>query len=169
VSKDRWTAAVLTAVLSCAFAVSAFAAGAFTAPASALAERAQVEAPAESQVRAALQRYAELVEKMDHAAIAALFTEDGEVVNPGRDPIKGPAAIEAFLKQFSDYHVLNEMMIPQKTQVDGDRANQEGTFKQRVRGPDGNIIDVSGTFTIDWIRDSSGAWRIQRVATAPHR
>ena len=134
-----------------------------------LAHGTQTAAPAESQVRAALQQYAQLIEKMDNAGIAALFTEDGEVVNPGRDPIKGPAAIEAFLKQFSDYHVLSQTMIPQKTQVDGDHAQQEGTFKQRVRGPDGNVIEASGTFTIDWIRDSSGAWRIQRVATAPQR
>ena len=134
-----------------------------------LAEGAQNAASAESQVRAALQHYAQLIEKMDNAGIAALFTEDGEVVNPGRDPIKGPAAIEAFLKQFSDYHVLSQTMIPQKTQVDGDHAQQEGTFKQRVRGPDGNVIEASGTFTIDWIRDSSGAWRIRRVATTPQR
>ena len=134
-----------------------------------LAQGVQIAESAESQVRAALQHYAQLIGKMDNAGIAALFTQDGEVVNPGRDPIKGPAAIEAFLKQFSDYHVLSQTMIPQKTQVDGDHAQQEGTFKQRVRGPDGNVIDVSGTFTIVWIRDSSGAWRIQRVATAPQR
>ena len=134
-----------------------------------LAEGAQVAAAAESQVLAALKHYAQLIEKMDNAGIAALFTEDGEIVNPGGDPIKGPAAIEAFLKQFSDYHVVSEMLEPQKTQVDGDRAKQEGTFRQRVRGPDGNAREVSGTFTIDWMRDSSGAWRIQRVATAPRR
>ena len=151
--RHRWAVSVLVAVCSTPL----------------LAQGVQIAESAESQVRAALQHYAQLIEKMDNAGIAALFTQDGEVVNPGRDPVKGPAAIEAFLKQFSDYHVLSEMMIPQKTQVDGDRAEQEGTFKQRVRGPDGNVIDVSGTFTIVWIRDSSGAWRIQRVATAPQR
>ena len=151
--RHRWAVSVLVAVCSTPL----------------LAQGVQIAESAESQVRAALQHYAQLIGKMDNAGIAALFTQDGEVVNPGRDPIKGPAAIEAFLKQFSDYHVLSEMMIPQKTQVDGDRAEQEGTFKQRVRGPDGNVIDVSGTFTIVWIRDSSGAWRIQRVATAPQR
>jgi len=151
--RHRWAVSVLVAVCSAPL----------------LAQGAQIPAPAESELRAALQHYAQLIEKMDNAGIAALFTQDGEVVNPGRDPIKGPAAIEAFLKQFSDYRVLSQTMTPQKTLVDGVRAEQEGTFKQRVRGPDGNVIDASGTFTIEWIRDSSGAWRIQRVATAPQR
>jgi len=134
-----------------------------------LAEGAQITAPPESHVRAALQRYVRLVGQMDHAGIAAMFAPDGEIVNPGRDAVKGPAAIEAFLKQFSEYHVVNEMMVPKTTRVDGDRATQEGTFRQRVRGPDGNMIDVSGAFALDWIRDAAGVWRIQRAATRPDR
>ncbi len=121
----------------------------------------------ESDVRAALQRYAHLVQKMDHAAIAAMFAPDGEVVNPGRDPIHGPAAIEAFLRQFDAYHVLSETMAARTTVVDGDRATQTGTYHQRVRDPDGKVLDVSGNFTLEWIRDASHVWRIRRAATAP--
>src|SRR5215471_14976453 len=102
----------------------------------------------ESEVRAALERYVRLVQKMDHAGIAAMFAPDGEVVNPGRDPVRGPAAIEAFLKQFAGYHVMRETMVPATTTVDGDRATQSGTYAQRVRAPDGKVIDVSGRFTI---------------------
>jgi uncharacterized protein (TIGR02246 family) len=121
----------------------------------------------EADVRAALQRYVRLVQKMDHAGIAAMFAPDGEVVNPGRDPIKGRAAIQAFLEQFAGYRVLSETMVPRTTTVDGSRATQTGTYRQRVRGPDGKVIEVSGGFVLDWIRDSSGVWLIQRAATTP--
>jgi uncharacterized protein (TIGR02246 family) len=132
-----------------------------------IAEGARIAATPQSEVRGALLRYVHLVQKMDHAGIAALFTPDGEVVNPGRDPIRGPAAIEAFLRQFDAYHVMNEMMLPRTTVVDGDRATQTGTYRQRVRDPDGKVLDVSGTFTLDWVRDAAGVWRIQRAATSP--
>jgi uncharacterized protein (TIGR02246 family) len=104
---------------------------------------------------------------MDHAGIAAMFAPDGEIVNPGRDPIKGRGAIQGFLEQFAGFEVINEMMVPRTTTVDGNHATQMGTYRQRVRGPDGNVIDVSGTFVLDWIRDSSGVWLIQRAATTP--
>lgn len=132
-----------------------------------IAEGARISAPPESEVRGALLRYVHLVQTMDHAGIAAMFTPDGEVVNPGRDPIRGPTAIEAFLRQFDAYHVMNEMMLPRTTVVDGDRATQTGTYRQRVRDPDGKVLDVSGNFTLDWVRDASGVWRIQRAATSP--
>jgi uncharacterized protein (TIGR02246 family) len=122
----------------------------------------------EAEVRAALQRYVHLVQRMDNAGIAAMFAPDGEVVNPGRDPIKGRPAIQAFLEQFAGYHVINETMVPRTTTVDGTHARQTGTYRQRVRGPDGNVIDVSGNFVLDWIRDGSGVWLIQRAATTPH-
>jgi uncharacterized protein (TIGR02246 family) len=132
-----------------------------------IAEGANIAAPPESQVRGALQRYVHLVQAMDHAGIAAMFAPDGEVVNPGREPIKGRAAIQAFLEQFAGYQVINEMMVPRATSVDGNHATQTGTYRQRVRGPDGNVLDVSGNFVLDWIRDGSGVWLIQRAATTP--
>jgi len=132
-----------------------------------IAAGADITVSPESQVRGALQRYVRLVQRMDHAGIATMFAADGEVLNPGRDPIKGRGAIQAFLEQFAGFEVINEMMVPRTTSVDGSHATQIGTYRQRVRGPDGNIIDVSGKFVLDWIRDGSGVWLIQRMATTP--
>jgi len=121
----------------------------------------------EKEVRAALAHYATLVRTMDHAGIAAMFAADGEIVNPGQAPVRGPVAIEAFLRQFDAYKVLSETMHPARTTVSGERATQTGTYRQRVRVPDGRVMDVSGGFEADWIRDAGGAWRIRRLATTP--
>jgi ketosteroid isomerase-like protein len=119
------------------------------------------------EVRAALAHYATLVKAMDNPAIAAMFTSDGEIVNRGQPSIKGPAAIEAFLQRFSDYHVLSEKLTPASTTVDGNHAAQEGTYRQRVRGPDGHVLNVSGRFIAEWIRDDNGIWRIRKMGTSP--
>jgi len=121
----------------------------------------------EGEVRAALAHYAKLVRKMDHAGIAAMFAPDGEIVNPGQDPIRGPAAIEAFLKQFSSYKVVSETLTAATTRVMGAQATQSGTYHQRVRAPDGKMLEVSGGFDAEWIRDAAGAWRIKRMSTTP--
>src|SRR5262249_14823053 len=60
---------------------------------------------AEDQIRARSQAYAGMVLKMDDEGIAALFTEDGELLGGGPAPVKGRGAILAFLKTFSQYHV----------------------------------------------------------------
>lgn len=129
---------------------------------------ASTPAAPEQEVRAALAHYVDLVRAMDSAGIAAMFAADGEIVNPGQAPVHGPAAIEAFLKQFESYKVLDETMTAATTTVTGVRATQSGTYKQTVRTPDGNTLNVSGGFDAEWIRDR-GAWRLRRLATAPTR
>jgi len=123
----------------------------------------------EQDVRAALARYVQLVRKMDHAGIAATFAPDGEIVNPGQDPVRGPAAIEAFLRKFSGYKVLSETMTASTTSVTGANASQTGTYRQTVRTPEGQVLHVSGGFTAEWVRNDAGAWRIRRMATSPSR
>ena len=49
---------------------------------------------AAAAVDATLRRYASMVAAMDHAGIAALFTPDGEIVNPGQTSIRGRDAID---------------------------------------------------------------------------
>jgi ketosteroid isomerase-like protein len=119
-------------------------------------------------VEAALRRYSDLALAMDHAGIAALFAPEGEIVNRGQPPVHGPAAIEAFLSGFVGYKVLNNSTLPSSTLVAGDRAFQQGSYRQRVRKPDGGVIEVSGLFQAEWVRAAaSGQWLILRMATTP--
>jgi uncharacterized protein (TIGR02246 family) len=128
--------------------------------------QAQTAPADEHEVEMALTHYAHLVETMDHAGIARLYAENGEIVNPGQPPIHGRAAIEVFLRQFADYKVQHHEVHATKTVVDGDHARQEGTYQQRVRVPDGQVVEVSGQFTAEWIRED-GQWHILRMGTTP--
>jgi len=119
----------------------------------------------EDQLRRATQHYADLVLAMDHAAIAALFTPDGEVAVEGQPPIQGPEAIRKHLESFKDYHVQAETLTADTVAVQGTAGRVTGTYRQRVRLPAGDIVEVSGTYTADWQRDTAGVWRLRRMST----
>jgi ketosteroid isomerase-like protein len=114
----------------------------------------------------ALQHYADLISRMAHDSIAALYLPDGELAAPDRDPIVGPAAIAAFLKSFSAYQVYSHRMTADTVRFRGDTALQIGTFRQRVRLPDGTTVEAAGIFRAEWLQ-VGGTWRVRRMATAP--
>jgi ketosteroid isomerase-like protein len=97
-------------------------------------------ANATAEVEAAFQRYGALMLAMDHSAIAAMFSADGEIVNAGQAPIRGPAMINAFLAGFSDYQVLAYSTEPPATRVSGDHASLQSIYHERVRTPDGRLL-----------------------------
>lgn len=125
---------------------------------------APAPAPKAAALQAALARYERLVRAMDHAGIASLFVQDGEVDNGGQRPIKGPAAIDAFLRGFSDYQVLRYEIVATRTSINDPAAVQTGSFHQRVRLPDGRVVDVFGKFKAEWVYTPQG-WRIWRMGT----
>ena len=104
---------------------------------------------------------------MNPAAIAAMYAPDGEIVNPGQAPIQGRAAIEAFLSGFANYQVLENATVPSSTKITGNSAVQAGSYHQRVRTPQGQVIEVSGSFKAEWSQQRSGEWLIQRMGTTP--
>ncbi len=124
---------------------------------------------AQQQLREATQHFADLVLAMDHAAIAALFTPDGEMAADDQAPIRGPAAIEAHLESFKDFHVLAESLTTDSITIKGSTGHVTGTYHQRVRIPSGEVVEVSGGYTADWSRDATGAWQIRRMATTSKR
>ena len=121
-------------------------------------------------IRAATQRYANLLAAMDNDGIAAMFAPDGVVEIPGGAHVRGPAEIRGFLERFRNYHVLSETMTTDQVTIAGDTANSSGTYHQRVRVPAGNVVEVHGTYAIVWRRAPPlAAWQIEKISTAPAR
>jgi uncharacterized protein (TIGR02246 family) len=120
-----------------------------------------------TEVQGRLERYQALLLSMDSAGIAAMFAPDGEMVNPKQPPVKGRDAIQKFLSSFSDYKVLSNADTATSTLIDGDTAEQIGTYRQKVRSPDGQLFEASGRLEIGWVRGPSGEWLIAQMATFP--
>ena len=122
-----------------------------------------------AHVEARLQQYSGLLLCMDSAGMAAVFAPDGEMVNPRQPPVKGRAAIEKFLEGFSDFKVLSNEDTATSTLIDGDTAEQIGTYRQSVRSPGGKVFEASGRLEIGWVRDAGGEWLIAQLATFPEK
>ena len=122
---------------------------------------------ATAEVESAFQRYCALMRAMDHSGIEAMFSADGEIVNAGQAPIRGPAMINAFLGGFADYQVLAYTTEPPATRVSGDYASLQSIYHERVRTPDGRVLEVSGHLEALWRRSTHGRWYVTRMATTP--
>ncbi len=125
----------------------------------------QEEAPA--RIEAALQTYSASVLAMDADRIAAAFTPDGELQNPGREPLKGPEAIKAFLKSFTGVKVEENELKGVSLQIVGPSALQDGTFRQKTRLANGEVVEAKGTFEAEWERQPDGSWLLARMTTNP--
>jgi hypothetical protein len=61
--------------------------------------------------------------------------------------------------------VLRYEIVATRTTINGPAAVQTGSFHQRVRVPDGQMIDVFGKFRAEWVRTPKG-WRLWRMGTS---
>jgi uncharacterized protein (TIGR02246 family) len=133
-----------------------------------LAACARTASPADSkmQLRQATDHYAQLVKAMDARAIANLYTAEGESIVAGQPPIRGRDAIRKQLESFIGFSVQSEVLTADTIDVDGPRAHVTGTYRQRVRVPAGDVIEVHGAYAADWLREGSD-WHIQKLLTTP--
>jgi len=120
-----------------------------------------------AELEARLRHYSALTLASDSAGIAAMFAPNGEMVNPKRPPVRGRAAIEAYLAGFAGFHVISNLDELEGTAIEGDSAEQVGTYRQSVRTPDGQVFETKGRFEIAWVRDASGGWLLSQAATFP--
>ncbi|HEV7429180.1 MAG TPA: nuclear transport factor 2 family protein [Thermoanaerobaculia bacterium] len=123
-------------------------------------------ADSETQVRQATEHYAQLVKAMDGNAIANLYTAGGESIIVGQPPIRGREAIRNQLESFKGFSVQSEALTADSINVDGPRAHVTGTYRQRVRIPAGDVVEVHGAYAADWLREGKD-WHIQKLLTTP--
>jgi uncharacterized protein (TIGR02246 family) len=98
----------------------------------------------------------------DAAAIARLFTADGEEMPPNAPAAKGRAAVEAFHKAFAQQFMNHGFSLtPTETKVLGDTAYEVGTYKQTLMAmkSGGGMIDDKGKYIVVMKKDASG-WLI---------
>jgi len=120
----------------------------------------------DAEVRQATQKYADLVAKMDNHGIAAMFTEDGALVNGGKT-IRGPKEIEKFLDTFKQYHVQSETMTVQTVSGKTNWAHVLGNYAQTVQLPDGSVVNATGGYAADWALGKDDVWRLRRMEAFP--
>ena len=102
----------------------------------------------------------ERYQKHDAAGVAALYTNDAQLLPPDREIVNGRAAIEEFIRVGNPPGGPPIEVATVETLVFGDYAYRQGTFS--VKGPDGKVAG-SGKSVEIW-RKVDGEWLIHREA-----
>jgi uncharacterized protein (TIGR02246 family) len=95
----------------------------------------------------------------DAAGMAAVYTEDGQVLPPGGETVTGKAAIEAFWQGVIDALGMKGATLESvELEVQGDTAVQVGKFT--ILGAGDSLVD-HGKYIVIWKREA-GAWKWHR-------
>lgn len=94
----------------------------------------------------------------DAAAVAALYTEDGQFLQPHGETVSGRQAIQATFQGLMDMGVKVIRLAALEVEDYGDTASEIGTYVLEAEG--GQVVD-RGKFVVLWKREA-GQWKLHR-------
>ena len=101
-------------------------------------------------------------------SVAAFYTADGELAISGLAPMRGPAAIRAFLAPLAAAMEVDSVAVTTDDLVmHADTAAEQRGLYVQVAGPHGQPHSAhSGHYEAAW-RRRDGRWRLARMAMQP--
>lgn len=99
----------------------------------------------------------------DARAMAATFTEDGEIVPASQAGfVSGRAAIEAYYaRRLGTRRYLEVVLTTVRLERSGDLAWETGTSRVTLQQGETAPVTVTGRYLAVWRRESDGRWRIR--------
>jgi uncharacterized protein (TIGR02246 family) len=94
----------------------------------------------------------------DTAALADLYTENGQLLPAGSDSVTGKEAIQNFWQGVMDMGIRSVNLEPIEVEGHGDTAIDGG--KYTLRGESGNVLD-RGKYLVIW-KQQAGQWKLHR-------
>ena len=122
---------------------------------------------AQQAVAATMQRYLVAARAVDPEAIASFYAPDGILFEPGITPIRTRDSIKAFVASFPGVRVDSAVATPDTIEVFDGTALYWGSYFEKLAFPGQPVSEQHGKFVIEWVRQPSGAWLIQRYFRVP--
>jgi uncharacterized protein (TIGR02246 family) len=94
----------------------------------------------------------------DAAGLAALYTENGQVLPPNSDFVTGKEAIQGFWQAVMDMGIKEAELEIVEAQDHGDTAIEVSTFA--LLGDEGQVLD-KGKYIVIW-KQEDGQWKLHR-------
>jgi uncharacterized protein (TIGR02246 family) len=94
----------------------------------------------------------------DAAAMAALYTENGQVLPPNSDAVSGRPAIQSFWQGAIQMGIKAVKLETLEVEGYGTTANEVGKFT--LQGEGGRVVD-SGKYVVIW-KQEAGQWKLHR-------
>jgi uncharacterized protein (TIGR02246 family) len=114
--------------------------------------------PIRDAVAAANAQFIAAFGRGDAASVAQLYTEDGQVLPPGMEPITGRTGIQAFWQGAMDMGIKAAQLETVEVAHLGDAVYEVGRYV--LEGAGGQLLD-SGKYVVIWQRHG-GDWRLHR-------
>jgi uncharacterized protein (TIGR02246 family) len=109
-------------------------------------------------IAAANEKFMAAVSRGDAAALAALYTENGQLLPPNSDFVRGRQAIQTFWQGTMDMGIKTATLEIVEVEGHGDTAIEVSTYILQDEG--GQVLD-KGKYIIIWKREG-GQWRLHR-------
>jgi uncharacterized protein (TIGR02246 family) len=109
-------------------------------------------------IAAANENFMAAVKKGDAAALAALYTENGQVLPPNSDFVTGKDAIQAFWQAILDMGIKEAKLEIVEVEGHGDTAIE--VSKYTLHGEEGQQLD-KGKYIVIW-KQEEGQWKLHR-------
>jgi uncharacterized protein (TIGR02246 family) len=109
-------------------------------------------------IRAADDQFVAAFNRGDAAGVAALYTEQGQLLPPNADFVIGREAIQAFWQGAMDMGIASAKIEILEVEEHGDTAIEVSTFALYAQG--GQELDA-GKFIVIWKR-VGGEWKLHR-------
>jgi uncharacterized protein (TIGR02246 family) len=119
---------------------------------------AQTPQDVSREIEAANAEFVTAWSKGDAAAVAALYTADGQLLPPNGDVVTGPEAIQTFWQGAMDAGIASATLTTIEAMAVDSLAYEVGNYA--LVGPDGTPID-EGKYIVIWHRTPDG-WRLYR-------
>jgi uncharacterized protein (TIGR02246 family) len=111
-----------------------------------------------SAIAAANEKFMAAVKRGDAAGLAALYTENGQVLPPNADFVNGKPAVRVFWQAVMDMGIKEAKMEIGEVEGHGDTAIEVSTIT--LMGEGGQVLDKA-KYMVVW-KQQEGQWKIHR-------
>ena len=111
-----------------------------------------------ASIEAGNRQWEAAVAKGDGAAVAALYTANGQLLPAGSEVVTGTAAIQKFWQGVMDSGIRGAKLTTLEVEGHGDSAHEVGQYELRDQG--GKVLD-KGKYVVIWKREG-GRWKLHR-------
>lgn len=123
-----------------------------------LASTLAVQAEVKNEIESAGQKFSEAYAKGDAAALAAMYTEDAQLMPPNAEPLRGREAIRKYWQGALDSGMKHLKLETLEVFGQGEITTEVGTYTALDAAE--KVLE-RGKFIVVWKRED-GQWRILR-------
>ena len=109
-------------------------------------------------IAAANEKFMATFSKGDAAGMANLYMEDGQVLPPNSEIVKGKQALQGFWQALMDMGIKEAKLEIVEIEDHGDTAIE--VSKYTLRGEEGKVLD-HGKYIVIW-KQEQGQWKLHR-------